>query len=103
MRARIRYRSVVVKDLVGVVQDGIDDADLPASVLDIRAGVGAHQGRSEDDCQVGGVHAVRERVLLDAVQMKGQGAQGSVVRVREAVDNGVEGVAADYIIFVLCG
>jgi hypothetical protein len=34
------------------------------------------------------------------VQVQGQGAQGRVVGVREAVDDGVERVAADDVVFV---
>lgn len=36
------------------------------------------------------------------MQVQGQGAEGGVVGVREAVDDGVEGVAADDVVFVSC-
>jgi hypothetical protein len=73
--------SVIIKDLVGVIKDGVDDADLPAGVLDVGTGVGAHERGPEDDGQVRRVHAVGERVLLDPVQVQGQRAQRCVVRV----------------------
>ena len=41
---------VIVEDLEGVVQDCLDDADLPASVGDVASGVGAHQGWSGMRC-----------------------------------------------------
>jgi hypothetical protein len=39
-------------------------------------------------------------VLDDAVEVKAQGAQGGVVGVGEAVDYGMEGVAADDVVFL---
>lgn len=46
------------------------------------------------------VHAVDVGVVHDAEQVEGEGSEGGVVWVGEAVDDGVEGVAADDIIVV---
>jgi hypothetical protein len=61
---------VVVEDLVRVLQDRVDDLDLPAGVGDGGRRVRAHQRRPEDDGQVVRVHAVRVRVVHDAVQVQ---------------------------------
>lgn len=94
---------ILIEDLVRILQDGIDDADLPASIGDIAARSGAHEGRPEDDGEVLGVHAVDGGVLGDAVQVQGQGAQGGVVGVGQPVDDGVQAVAAHDVVIVLGG
>lgn len=48
------------------------------------------------------VHAVDVRIVNDAVEMEHQGAQGSVVGVGQAVDNGVERVSSNNLVFVFC-
>jgi hypothetical protein len=93
-------RLVIVEDLVGIIQDRIDDPHLPTGILDIRARVRAHEGRTEDDGKVGRVHPVCEGVFLHAIQVQGQGAQGSVVGVGKGVDDGVEGVSSNDVVFV---
>lgn len=40
------------------------------------------------------------RVVHDAVKVQSQGAESSVVGVREAIDNSVKGITADGIIVV---
>lgn len=47
-----------------------------------------------------GVHAVDVGVVDDAVQVEHEGAEGGVVGVGQAVDDGVEVVAADDFVFV---
>lgn len=46
------------------------------------------------------VHAVNVRVVDDAVQVEHEGAEGGVVGVGQAVDDGVKVVSADDFIFV---
>jgi len=92
---------ILVKDLMGVDEDGFNSADLPARVGQV--GVGAHQSRPKDDSQVMRIHARDGFVVGYAVQMQGQGAQGGVVGVVEAVDYGVEHVPANNVVIFLCG
>lgn len=46
------------------------------------------------------VHAVDVGVVNDAVQVEHEGAEGGVVGVGQAVDDGVEVVSADDFVFV---
>lgn len=86
--------------MVGVLQNGVDDLDLPSCVGNGRAWVAAHEGRAKDDSEVVRVHARNVGVVHDAVEVKSDGAQGGVVGIREAVDDGVEGVPADGVVFL---
>lgn len=61
--------SIIVEDLVGVLQNSIDNSDLPASVGNARARGVAHEGRPEDDCQILRAHARGFRVLHHAEQV----------------------------------
>ena len=94
---------IIIKNLIRILQNRIHNPDLPPRIRNTRPGGGAHERRAEDDGQVLGAHAVRRRVVDDAVQVQGQGAEGGVVRIGQAVDDGVEGVAADDVVFVSCG
>lgn len=94
-------RLVLVEDLVRVLQDGVDNLDLPPGVLDGPPRVGAHEGGAEDDGEVVRVHAVDVRGLDDAVEVQAEGAEGGVVGVGEGVDDGVEGVPAHDVVVVL--
>lgn len=93
---------IIVKDLVSVVQDGLDHADLPTGIRNRSVTAGAHQGRAKNDGQILRAHPVGGRVLDHLMKMERQGPQGGVVRIREAVDDCVEGVTADDIIFLFC-
>lgn len=94
--------SVIVENLVCVLQNGIDDLDLPACVRNGSAGVSAHEGRSEDDCQVVRVHAIDMRVIHNTVEMESEGAKSGVVGVGKAVDDSMEGVTADNVVVMFC-
>lgn len=93
-------RLLVVEDLVAVLQNSVNDLDLPARVGDAGTRVGSHDGGTEDDSEVMRVHAVDVRVFHDAVEMEGEGAQRGVVGIGQAVDDGVKGVTADNIVVV---
>ena len=54
-------RLVLVKYLVGVLQDCVHDLNLPPRVLDSSSRVRSHEGGTEDDGQVVGVHSVDVR------------------------------------------
>lgn len=82
------------------MQNRINDFNLPAGVGNGRAGIRAHERRAKDDGQVVRVHAVHVRIVHDAVQVQRDGAQRRVVGVGEAVDDGVQRVAADNIVVV---
>lgn len=84
------------------MQNGIDDFNLPSCVGHRRARVAAHERRAKDDGQVMRVHAVNVRVVHHAVQVQRDGAQRRVVGVGEAVDDGVQRVAADDVVVVFC-
>lgn len=86
--------------MVGVLQNSVDDLDLPSCVGNGSAWVAAHEGRAKDDGEIVRVHACNVGVIHDAIEVKSNGAQGGVVGVREAVDDGVEGVSADSIVFL---
>lgn len=89
---------VLVKDLQRVLQDRVDRLDLPACVGDGGAWVCSHECRAEDDGQVMRVHAVVVTVVHDTPEVKGEGAESGVVGVREAIDDGVEGVTSNSVI-----
>ena len=65
-----RLRSIIVKDLVGVLKNGVDHPDLPASIGDVTAAAGPHEGRAEDDGEVLGAHPVDTRVLDHTVEVE---------------------------------
>jgi hypothetical protein len=46
------------------------------------------------------VHPVDVRVVRDTVEVEHYRAEGSVVGIGEGIDDGVQGVAADNVIFV---
>lgn len=92
--------SILIKDLVRVYQDCVNDLDLPACICDSGAGIRAHERGTEDDGQIVGVHAVDVGVVNDAVQVEHEGAEGGIVGVGQAVDDGVEVVSADDFVFV---
>lgn len=60
-------RSILIKDLVRVYQDCVNDLDLPTGICNGGAWIGAHERGAEDDGQVMGVHAVDVGVVDDAV------------------------------------
>lgn len=97
-----RQRLVLIKDLVGVLKDGVNNLDLPACIGDGCGSVTAHEGRTENDSQVVRVHAVGVCIVHDSVEMERDGTQSGIVGIREAVDNGVQRVTTDNIIFLLC-
>ena len=41
---------IVIEDLIGILQDCLNYADLPSCVCDVRAGVGTHERRAVDGC-----------------------------------------------------
>lgn len=43
----LRIPSVIVKYLISVLQNGIDDSDLPSSVRDVGARIRAHERGAE--------------------------------------------------------
>ena len=92
--------SIVVKDLVGVEENRLNNLDLQPRVGNVL--VGAHERGPKDDGQVVGVHASVHLVLRDTPQVKREGAEGSVVCVVEVVDNGVKRVAALVVVFGHC-
>lgn len=49
-----------------------------------------------------GVHAVDVGVVNDAVQMEHEGTERGIVGVGQVVDDGVEVVSADGVVFVFC-
>lgn len=99
-RVQAMPQSFVVKDLVGVLQNCIDNLDLPSGVGDASCRIGTHDRGAKDDGEVVGVHPVDMGVLHDAVEVEGQRAQSGVVGIGEAVDDGVEGVSANNVIFL---
>ena len=92
--------SVVVKNLICVVQYRINDSDLPTRVLDVRTSIRTHERGTEYDGEIRGIHSVGGRSLLDAIQVESKSTEGGVVGVGKGVDNGMEGVAADNVVFV---
>lgn len=81
----------------------MNNADLPRSVgKTVRVRVRAHQSRPKDDGKVVRVHARDRRVVHDAVEVEREGAERGVVRVGEAVDDGVKRIPATDDILVLC-
>lgn len=94
---------ILIKDLVRVLQNRVNNLDLPPGIGNGGSRIGAHEGRPEDDGQVVGVHAVRVRVVHDAVEVEGEGAECGVVGIGKAIDNSVEGIPTNHIIFMLCG
>ena len=78
---------------MGVEENGLNDTNLPARVGQV--GAGAHEGGPKDDGKIVRVHAGDGLVVGYTVKMERQGAQGGVVRVIEAVDDGVQHVSAD--------
>lgn len=90
--------SVIIKDLVCVLQYRLHHLGLEPRISQVR--IGAHERRPKDDGQVLRAHAVDARVLDDTVEVQCQRPQGCVVGVGEAVDDGVEGVAAENFVLV---
>lgn len=43
---------ILIKDLIRVLQNRVNDLDLPAGIRDGGAGVGAHECGTEDDGEV---------------------------------------------------
>jgi hypothetical protein len=50
--------SVIIKDLIRIIQYRIDDSDLPTRILDVGSSVGAHKRRTIYDGKVRGIHSV---------------------------------------------
>ena len=73
--------SVFVKYLQRILQNAVDDPNLPSGVCDIGNRIGHHEGRREADCQVARSHLVDALALGNAMQMQSQGAQRGVVPV----------------------
>lgn len=92
---------IVIKNLIRIQQNRLHHAGLEPRVADIRPR--AHERRAKDDGEVLRAHAVGASIVHDAVQVQRQGAEGRVVGVGQAVDNGVQRVAADGFVFVFCG
>lgn len=92
--------SIVIEYLIRVLQDGIDDPDLPARIADARAWGGSHQRRPEYDGQILRAHPSDVRVVYHTVQMQGEGSESGIVGVRQAIDDGVQRVAADDFVVV---
>ena len=63
-------QSILVENLVRVLQNSVDDLDLPSSVCNRRTGIRSHECRTEDNGEVVGVHAIDMRVLNNTVQME---------------------------------
>lgn len=99
-KTKLRDKSILIENLVRVYQDCVNDLDLPAGICNGGAGIGAHEGGAENDGQVVRVHAVNVRVVDDAVQVEHEGAEGGIVGVGQAVDDGVKIVSANDFIFV---
>lgn len=59
--------SVIIKNLISVVEYGIDDTTLPPSILDIWSSIGAHQGWPEYDGKVARTHPICPGALLHSV------------------------------------
>jgi hypothetical protein len=89
--------------LIRIQQNRLHDAGLEPRVTDIRPRGGAHERGAKDDGEVLRAHAVGAGIVHDAVQVQRQGAQGGVVGVGQAVNDGVERVAADRLVLVFCG
>lgn len=92
--------SVVVKDLVRVLQDRIHHSALEPRIGDGALHVGAHESGAEHDGQVLTVHPVDRRVLDDTVKVQRDSSKGGVVGIRKRVDDGVERVATDDVIVI---
>lgn len=75
-------RSVVVEDLVRVLQDRVNHTHLPAGVRDVSLGAGTHQRWAEHNSQILAVHPAGSRVLHHAVEMQRQSTQSSIVGIR---------------------
>lgn len=84
--------------MVRVLQDCVDDFDLPPCVGNGLARICAHQCRAKYDGKVMRVHAVDMGIIHDAVEVEREGAKSSVVWIGKAVDNGMNRVAADDIV-----
>lgn len=91
---------IIVKYLIRVLQYRIHDSHLPPSIRDVRPRRRAHEGGPKHNGQVLRAHAVCRRVLDDAMQVQGQGAQSGIVGIWQAVNDGMQGVAADNVVFV---
>lgn len=96
---------IIIKDLKSVQDDSLDHPSLPARIPDVRRphhpvpGCLAHQRRPKDDGQVRRRHLVVGAVVDDLVQMQHQVSEGGVIRIRELVDDRVQGVAAHDVVF----
>lgn len=93
---------IIIKDLIRIQQNRLHHAGLEPRVADIRPrrGAGAHERRAKYDGEVLRAHAVGAGIVHDAVQVQRQGAQRGVVGVGQAVDDGVQRIAADGFVFV---
>jgi len=55
---RFAPSSVVIKNLVRVLQNSVNNPHLPSSISDVRASAGAHESGAEDNGEVLRVHPV---------------------------------------------
>ena len=102
LRYEWRLRSIIVKDLVRVLKNGVDHPDLPASIGNVTAAAGPHEGRAEDDGEVLATHPVDTRVLDHTVEVECESTERSVVGVWQAVDDGMERVSTHRVIVDPC-
>lgn len=94
--------SILIENLICILQNCINHLDLPARIGNSRTRIGSHESRTEYDGQVMRVHPVDVGVVHDAIEMERHGTEGGVVGVGEGIDDGVQGVAADNVVVVFC-
>lgn len=92
--------SVIVKDLIRVLQDRIHHLALEPCVADVAVGATSHERGAEHDGQVLACHPVCCRVLHNSEEVERDSTKRCVVGVREGVNYGVQRVATNRVVFM---
>lgn len=81
-----------------MLQNRINNPNLPSCIRNIRAQIAPHQRGPKADGQVPAIHAVHIRIRLDTVQMQNHDAESRIIWIRQLVNKFVQGVAAGDVI-----
>lgn len=64
-----KFTSIFIKYLVRILQDRVNDLDLPAGVGNGSRWIRAHQRWAKDDGQIVRIHSVDMRIVHDSIKM----------------------------------
>lgn len=94
---------IIIENLIAILYHCLHHPNLPACILNTPPGPRTHQRRAPHDRQITRIHSVHRCIFHDSVQMQRHGTQRRVIRVRQGIDDGVQRVAAQYVIVDLGG